>query len=84
MMGTDDDGGVSGDDFTEVEASAECSDMKGKMYLSLDSFILGLLQGLYTMMRCNVTHKPDLRTANYAPEFPPIGRLCCFRCLRCP
>jgi hypothetical protein len=21
--------------------------------------------------RCNVPHKPDLRTANYAPEFPP-------------
>jgi hypothetical protein len=23
---------------------------------------------------CNVTHKPDLRTTNYVPEFPPI---CC-------
>jgi hypothetical protein len=23
---------------------------------------------------CNVAHKPDLRTANYAPEFP---RICC-------
>jgi hypothetical protein len=22
-------------------------------------------------MQCNVPHKPDLRTANYAPEFPP-------------
>jgi hypothetical protein len=22
-------------------------------------------------LRCNVPHKPDLRTANYAPEFPP-------------
>jgi hypothetical protein len=33
---------------------------------------------------CNVTHKPDLRTTNYAPEFPPIGHLCCFRRLRCP
>jgi hypothetical protein len=30
MIGTDDDG--------EVEASAECSDMRGKLYLSLDSF----------------------------------------------
>jgi hypothetical protein len=34
MIGTDDDGGVSGDDCTEVEASAECSDMRGKLYLS--------------------------------------------------
>jgi hypothetical protein len=24
---------------------------------------------------CNVPHKPDLRTTNYAPEFPPICRL---------
>jgi hypothetical protein len=24
---------------------------------------------------CNVAHKPDLRTANYAPEFPPIYHL---------
>jgi hypothetical protein len=34
MIGTDDDGGVSGDDCTEVEASMECSDMRGKLYLS--------------------------------------------------
>jgi hypothetical protein len=34
--------------------------------------------------RCNVTYKPDLRTANYAPEFPPIGCLCCLRRLHCP
>jgi hypothetical protein len=34
MIGTNDDGGVSGDDCTE----AECSDMRGKLYLSLDSF----------------------------------------------
>jgi hypothetical protein len=26
-------------------------------------------------LRCNVPHKPDLRTANYAPEFLPICRL---------
>jgi hypothetical protein len=36
MIGTDNDGGVSGDDCTEAEASAECSDMRGKLYLSLD------------------------------------------------
>jgi hypothetical protein len=24
---------------------------------------------------CNVAHKPDLRTTNYVPEFPPIRRL---------
>jgi hypothetical protein len=30
MIGTDDDG--------EVEASAECSDMREELYLSLDSF----------------------------------------------
>jgi hypothetical protein len=24
---------------------------------------------------CNVPHKPDLRTTNYAPEFPPKCRL---------
>jgi hypothetical protein len=34
MIGMDDDGGVSSDDCTEVEASAECSDMMGKLYLS--------------------------------------------------
>jgi hypothetical protein len=34
MIGTDDDGGVSGDDCTAAEASAECSDMRGKLYLS--------------------------------------------------
>jgi hypothetical protein len=38
MIGTDDDGGVSGDDCTEAEASAECSDMKGKLYLFLYYF----------------------------------------------
>jgi hypothetical protein len=46
MIGTDDDGGVSGDDCTEAEASAECSDMRGKLYLSLDFIILlGLFTG---------------------------------------
>jgi hypothetical protein len=45
MIGTDDDGGVSGDDCTEVEASAECSDMRGKLYLSLDDNFLGLFTG---------------------------------------
>jgi hypothetical protein len=25
--------------------------------------------------RCNVTHKPDLRTADYVPELPPICHL---------
>jgi hypothetical protein len=29
----------------------------------------------YNNVCCNVTHKPDLRTANYAPKFPPICRL---------
>jgi hypothetical protein len=32
-------------------------------------------RGSILLWRCNVTHKPDLRTANYAPEFPPICRL---------
>jgi hypothetical protein len=50
MMGTDDDGGVSGDDCTEAEASAECSDMRGKLYLSLDSFYYDSLQGFYTTL----------------------------------
>jgi hypothetical protein len=49
MMGTDDDGRVSGDDCTEAEASAECSDMTGKLYLSL--FSLRLITGfLYYAM----------------------------------
>jgi hypothetical protein len=33
-------------------------------------FIWGLPQDDFFMKRCNVPHKPDLRTANYAPEFP--------------
>jgi hypothetical protein len=33
MIGTDGEGKVSGDDCTEAEASAECSDMRGKLYL---------------------------------------------------
>jgi hypothetical protein len=33
MIGTGNEGGVSGDDCTEAEASAECSDMRGKLYL---------------------------------------------------
>jgi hypothetical protein len=40
MIGMDNEGGVSGDDCTGVEVSVECSDMKGKLYLSLDSFLL--------------------------------------------
>jgi hypothetical protein len=49
MMGMEDDGRVSGDDCTEVEASAECSDMRGKLYLSL--FLLRLITGfLYYAM----------------------------------
>jgi hypothetical protein len=36
---------------TEVEASAECSDMRGKLYLSLDSYLLQLVTGfLYYAM----------------------------------
>jgi hypothetical protein len=38
MIGTDKEGEVSGDDCTGAEASAECSDIKGKLYLSLGSF----------------------------------------------
>jgi hypothetical protein len=34
MIGTDDEGGVSGDDCTE----AECSDMRGKLYLWISLF----------------------------------------------
>jgi hypothetical protein len=37
IIGTDDDGSVSDDDCTEVEASVECSDMRGKLYLFLYS-----------------------------------------------
>jgi hypothetical protein len=35
---------VSGDDCIEVEASAECSDMRGKLYLWID-YLLGLFTG---------------------------------------
>jgi hypothetical protein len=38
MIGTDDEGGVSGDDCTEAEASAECSNMRGKLYLWISFF----------------------------------------------
>jgi hypothetical protein len=40
MIGMDDDGGVSGDDCTAVEVSAECFDMRGKLYFSLDWIVL--------------------------------------------
>jgi hypothetical protein len=50
MMGTDDDGGVSGDDCTEAEASVECSDMRGKLYLSLYYFYYDSLQGFHTTL----------------------------------
>jgi hypothetical protein len=30
---------------------------------------------LYGLFHCNAALKPDLRTTNYAPEFPPICRL---------
>jgi hypothetical protein len=50
MIGTDDDGGVSGDDCTTAEASVECSDMRGKLYLS-GLFLLQLITGfLYYAM----------------------------------
>jgi hypothetical protein len=51
MIGTDDDGGLDGDDCTGAEAFAECSDMRGKLYLSLDYYSRTFLQGFYTMMR---------------------------------
>jgi hypothetical protein len=41
---------VDGDDCTRVEASAECSDMRGKLYLSLDHYYYDSLQGFYTML----------------------------------
>jgi hypothetical protein len=44
MIGTDDDGEVSGDDCTAAEASAECSDMRVKLYLS-GLFLLRLVTG---------------------------------------
>jgi hypothetical protein len=51
MIGTGDDGGVDGDECTRAEASAECSDMRGKLYLSLDSSLLRLVTGfLYYAM----------------------------------
>jgi hypothetical protein len=50
VIGTDNDGGVSGDDCTEAEASVECSDMRGKLYLSGFLFYYDSLQGFYTML----------------------------------
>jgi hypothetical protein len=35
MIGTDNEGEVSADDCTGAEVSVECSDMRGKLYLSL-------------------------------------------------
>jgi hypothetical protein len=50
MIGTDNEGEVSGDACTGAEASAECSDIKGKLYLSL-VFLLRLVTGfLYYAM----------------------------------
>jgi hypothetical protein len=46
MIGTDDDGGVSGDDCTE----AECPDMRGKLYLFFIYFYYDSLQGFYTTL----------------------------------
>jgi hypothetical protein len=50
MIGTDDEGGVSSDDCTEAEASVECSDMRGKLYLWISLFYYDSLQGFYTML----------------------------------
>jgi hypothetical protein len=51
MIGTDNEGGVSGDDCTEAEASAECSDMRGKLYLWIFLLLLQLVIGfLYYAM----------------------------------
>jgi hypothetical protein len=50
MIGTDGEGKVSGDDCTESEAEAECSDMRGKLYLWI-SLLLRLDTGfLYYAM----------------------------------
>jgi hypothetical protein len=50
MIGTDSEGKVSGDDCTEAEAEAECSDMRGKLYLWISLFFYDLIQGFYTML----------------------------------
>jgi hypothetical protein len=50
MIGTDNEGEVSGDDCTGAEASAECSDIKGKLYLSFFFFYYNSLQGFYTTL----------------------------------
>jgi hypothetical protein len=51
MIGMGDDGGVDGDECTRAEVSAECSDMRGKLYLSLDYYLLRLITGfLYYAM----------------------------------
>jgi hypothetical protein len=50
MIGTDDEGGVSGDDCTEAEVSAECSDMRAKLYLWISLFYYDSIQGLYTTL----------------------------------
>jgi hypothetical protein len=46
------------------------------MLLAPELFQIHALAGirLESDERCNVAHNPDLRTANYMPEFPPI---CC-------
>jgi hypothetical protein len=50
MIGTDSEGKVFGDDCIEVEASVECSDMRGKLYLWI-SLLLRLNTGfLYYAM----------------------------------
>jgi hypothetical protein len=49
MIGTDGEGKVSGDDCTEAEVSAECSDMRGKLYLWISLFY-DSLQGFYTTL----------------------------------
>jgi hypothetical protein len=46
----DGEGKASGDDCTEAEASVECSDMRGKLYLSGLFFYYDSLQGFYTML----------------------------------
>jgi hypothetical protein len=50
MIGTDNEGEVSGDDCTEVEASAECSDMRGKLYLWISLFTMTCYRVLYYAM----------------------------------
>jgi hypothetical protein len=59
--------------FRAVSPSDMYSVKKSLMWS--DSSSLLALVAFFLSQHCNVLHKPNLRTADYAPEFPPICRL---------